>query len=297
MTATLNISEIRIDGKTQSRVEMNNDVIAEYAAAIQDGAEFPPITVFFDGSSYWLADGFHRLWAHKRAEKNLIKAEVIRGTQRDAILYSVSANASHGLRRSNADKRKAVMTLLEDSEWAKWSDREIARACSVSPDTVGRIRKDVTVRSDSEDKERTYNTKHGTETVMKTANIGKKKEEATPVAVKEPEVEKETAPVVDAEKEKLKELLAQAQELNSELAMDLEAAEINTSENKESEVRIAIQRLDTERSQKEMYMTKCNELIKQNRMLTNALNRKEKEIAELKKFIAENKIGEIDAAL
>ena len=36
---------------------------------------------------------------------------------------------AHGLRRSNADKRRAVLTLLNNEEWAKWSAREIAKAC------------------------------------------------------------------------------------------------------------------------------------------------------------------------
>jgi hypothetical protein len=29
------------------------------------------------------------------------------------------ANAAHGQRRTNADKRKAVITLLEDAEWGR----------------------------------------------------------------------------------------------------------------------------------------------------------------------------------
>jgi hypothetical protein len=52
--------------------------------------------------------------------------------QRDALLYSISSNAEHGLPRSNADKRKAVRLLLADAEWGKWSDRESARRCQVS---------------------------------------------------------------------------------------------------------------------------------------------------------------------
>ena len=32
---------------------------------------------------------------------------------------------------TNADKRRAVETLLNDAEWATWSDREIARQCGV----------------------------------------------------------------------------------------------------------------------------------------------------------------------
>ena len=41
-----------------------------------------------------------------------------KGTQRDAILWSISANATHGLRRTNEDKRRAVTRLLQDPECA-----------------------------------------------------------------------------------------------------------------------------------------------------------------------------------
>ena len=68
-------------------------------------------------SSYWLADGFHRYHAHKQAGLDDIRVDLRQGNLREAILYSVGANAHHGLRRSNEDKRRAVLRLLEDPEW------------------------------------------------------------------------------------------------------------------------------------------------------------------------------------
>jgi len=67
---------------------------------------------------------------------------VRQGGLRDAILHSAGANTAHGLRHPNADKRRAVLMLRQDDEWAAWSDREIARRCAVSTDTVGRYRKE-----------------------------------------------------------------------------------------------------------------------------------------------------------
>jgi predicted transcriptional regulator len=133
------LAEIRIDGGTQPRTELNEDVIAEYAELLQEGAEFPAITVYFDGANYWLADGFHRYWAAKRVNAEL-NINVIDGSKRDAILHSVGANANHGLRRSNEDKRKAVTTLLQDEEWRQWSDRAIARQCQVTQPFVSKLR-------------------------------------------------------------------------------------------------------------------------------------------------------------
>jgi hypothetical protein len=34
-----------------------------------------------------------------------------------AVLYAADANAAHGLRRTNANKRHAVTVLLDDDEW------------------------------------------------------------------------------------------------------------------------------------------------------------------------------------
>lgn len=137
----LEIEEIRLDGGTQPRVRLNEVAVAEYAEALTDGSKLPAVTVFFDGSEHWLADGFHRYFAHKKIGALRIDADIRNGSRRDAVLHSVGANSSHGLRRTNEDKRRAVETLLGDEEWAKWSDREVSKVCGVSVSFVGAIRR------------------------------------------------------------------------------------------------------------------------------------------------------------
>ena len=65
-----------------------------------------------------LADGFHRVLATCMAGLTEIAADVRVGSQRDAFLYGISANSTHGLARTNADKRKAVALLLVDAKWS-----------------------------------------------------------------------------------------------------------------------------------------------------------------------------------
>jgi hypothetical protein len=74
------------------------------------------------------------------------------------------------MRRTNADKRRAVETLLRDEEWGKWSDREIASRTETSAPLVASVRLTVNSYSDSE---RTYTTKHGSVATMRTAGIGR----------------------------------------------------------------------------------------------------------------------------
>lgn len=134
----LNLNAIRIDGETQARVSLSESTVAEYAECLE---ALPPVVVFFDGSDNWLADGFHRFHAYRKAGKASIPADIRTGTQRDAILYSYGANRAHGLRMTNADKRKAVGGMLADAEWNQWSDRKIADACGVSHTFVALMRK------------------------------------------------------------------------------------------------------------------------------------------------------------
>jgi len=65
------------------------------------------------------------------------------------------------------------MTLLNDAEWAKWSNAEISRRCGVADTFVGDVRRHAenSLRFNRSDKpaDRTFTTKHGTVTTMKTA--------------------------------------------------------------------------------------------------------------------------------
>ena len=138
----ITLSDIQ-DGGAQMREEMKPDVVRDYADDMAAGAIFPPVVVYHDGSSYWLADGFHRVAAARKIERETFDAEVREGGDRDAILHGIGSNASHGLRRTQADKRRAVERLLRDEEWSKWSDRKIAKLAKVDHKTVGKVRRDL----------------------------------------------------------------------------------------------------------------------------------------------------------
>ncbi|MGI8406505.1 MAG: streptomycin biosynthesis regulator, partial [Thermomicrobiales bacterium] len=58
---------------------MNADIVADYADAMRSGATFPPITVFHDGQTHWLADGFHRVAAAEQAGIITIAADIRQG--------------------------------------------------------------------------------------------------------------------------------------------------------------------------------------------------------------------------
>lgn len=136
----IRIADIRMDGGTQSRAEINEDTVGEYADIFRREGNMPPVVVFWDGTAYWLADGFHRCRAARKADFELIDALVSQGTLRDAIEYAAGANYDHGLKRSRADKRAAIMLLLNDEEWSQRTNKWIADTCRVSHHLVATVR-------------------------------------------------------------------------------------------------------------------------------------------------------------
>jgi hypothetical protein len=131
---------LRLDGGTQLREGgVNKVIVEEYAEAMRSGAKFAPAHVFEDEEGLWPGDGHHRAAAAIIAKKKL-RAIVQPGGQRAAILFATGANGDHGLRRTNADKRRSVATLLGDEEWGSWSDRRIAEHAGVSNHLVASLR-------------------------------------------------------------------------------------------------------------------------------------------------------------
>jgi uncharacterized ParB-like nuclease family protein len=141
MISTIEISKIRIDAGTQSRESLSEALVQEYHEHLEQDGDFPPIEVFLDGTEYFLADGFHRVLAFRRSQREYIEARVNFGAVRDAIQYSLSANSEHGLRRTRADKCKAVNTALDDPKWGELSGRQIAKMCGVSHTLVQEVTK------------------------------------------------------------------------------------------------------------------------------------------------------------
>lgn len=176
-TVHLPIESIGIRGETQAREVINMDAVAEYAAAMEEGENLPPAVVFFDGAQYHLADGFHRWHAHRKIGATTFECEVRTGTLLDAKLYAYGANKAHGLQRTNADKRKAVLGMLAD--FSDWTDRAIARHVGVSHPFVAGVRNPEVVERQKE---------------TRTPRAPKVETVSTPKPEKPPEVETVSTP-------------------------------------------------------------------------------------------------------
>lgn len=190
---------IRVDGGTQQRVAMDQQTIDDYVDALKRGDPVPPLIVFFDGTDYWLADGFYRHRAAELAELVDFQCDIREGTQRDAILFSCSVNTAHGKQRTLGDRRKAIETMLLDPEWAKWSNRAIANHCKVNEITVRRAREALSAtlpQMPAADTRKVV--RGGTEYEMSTKQIGGAQQDEAAVTAWQKEQVKEAVVEADA---------------------------------------------------------------------------------------------------
>jgi ParB-like chromosome segregation protein Spo0J len=135
------IDAIRIDGGTQCRIVIDQPTVYSYLEAMKEGNDFPLIETVFDGSTYWLTDGFHRYHAYKLLGIKDIEVKYKPGTLQDAQIEALRANSKHGKPLTNEDKRNKVEMALKIEGFDKKSDREIATICCVSVTFVGSIRR------------------------------------------------------------------------------------------------------------------------------------------------------------
>lgn len=111
MDNALAISNIRLDGGTQMRAGISDETVKMYAEHLTDGSEFPPVIVFYDGSDYWLADGFHRVSAYGMAGIDVVPADIRSGDKMDAVRFALKANATNGRPRTSDDMRRGYQVI------------------------------------------------------------------------------------------------------------------------------------------------------------------------------------------
>lgn len=175
----IQIKRIVMDKKIQPRVALSQDTINEYCEAHINGDDFPNIVVFLVNNKYYLADGWHRLEAAKKAKITEMTCDVIKGTYRDAIKYSLLANSKHGLNRSHADKRKAVQACIDDPEWSVQSARVIGNMCGVSHTFVNSIYKEKAEQAARDNKGGNVSTSESEDDDNKEKNDGPQSEKSS----------------------------------------------------------------------------------------------------------------------
>lgn len=137
------IKDLDLRNSPVVRASINHAAVEEYAAAYKAKEKLPPIEVFKPkgGNLFIVADGMHRISACVAANIKVIQANVREGGYDDALRFALTCNSSHGLRRTNEDKRRCVQLAL--GKWSDSTDNAIAKMCLVNNHLVAEIRKEL----------------------------------------------------------------------------------------------------------------------------------------------------------
>jgi len=159
LVVPLALERLTVDERIQVRVGgLDEEAVETYTNVLLEGGQFEdPIVVFREDEEgpYWLADGFHRYAAHRRAHEHALqdperdagqylmaRCEVRYGGYDEAFAYSEEANLTHGLRLSNEDKYNIFRRRVERGHaWLQTSDNAIAQELGVTRMTIGRWRR------------------------------------------------------------------------------------------------------------------------------------------------------------
>lgn len=135
--------------EVQIRTKINKVTVNQYVEQMNDGVKFDPLDGFIGADAEGqvitiLGDGFHRLLAYE--ERGIPKVEVNihecapEEAVSQAIEFSCERNGKHGLPLSRADKRNAVIVVLQNPILKRRGDRPIAKMVGVSPQLVKDVR-------------------------------------------------------------------------------------------------------------------------------------------------------------
>lgn len=132
------LASIQMDTSIQCRASINMETVNDYADRMTEGDEFPPVVLFGTKDKCWIGDGWHRVMGAQQCEFLDIPADLRKGDRKDALKYALGANASHGQRRTNEDKRRCVELAI--AEWPKLTHQQVADLCGVGKSFVHSLR-------------------------------------------------------------------------------------------------------------------------------------------------------------
>lgn len=139
------LDEINAAAAVQIRSQLNQEAIEQYKDILD---QMPPIDLFLTKThGLVLADGFHRVEAARRVDRNELRAIITEGTLGDAMEWAVIANLKHGQPLRRGERHEAIVRLKRLHPG--WSGVKIAKAMGISGAAVSdalstaQIRKEV----------------------------------------------------------------------------------------------------------------------------------------------------------
>ena len=125
-TLSLQLFTLRMLLEKVEVVPLNEQIVATYIQEIEPTRICSPLKACFDGSHYWLFDGYHRLEAMKRLGFNTCTIQIFKGSRRDAFRRYIKDKLKCKHRGSTTVFTHCLRILSEDEEWSNLDASKLA---------------------------------------------------------------------------------------------------------------------------------------------------------------------------
>jgi len=132
-TLSLNLKHLRTLLETEEVAPLSEGILNKYLAEIASTQSCSKLGVCFDGTEYWLFDGYHRLEAMKKLGFNMCEVQVYKGTRRDAFRRYIKDKLRCRGRHSFNVFKHCLNAIGQDNEWRCTEDQKLAQLFDRKP--------------------------------------------------------------------------------------------------------------------------------------------------------------------
>lgn len=144
IVAGVKLGLVLVSPEWQPRAALDTEHIRDLHEAISAGRSVPALDVVEVDDGYALVDGYHRHAAMLAAGTRTCEVRVLaKGDRETARWWSYAANRGHGLKRTNADKRRSLRDALSHPFAGDMSNADLAEHCGVGLTLIAEVRKEM----------------------------------------------------------------------------------------------------------------------------------------------------------
>lgn len=134
------VGAVVLDEEMQIRKRTDPNIVQKYAAGIEAGSPFPPITLACIEGALVLVDGWHRFYARQSLGEAKVVAFVTAMSYQEALCASALANLANGVPLKRSEVRDAFHSFMQNYGYRQGhkylSYREIAQKFGVHHTTI-----------------------------------------------------------------------------------------------------------------------------------------------------------------
>lgn len=122
-TLSLELVPVKILLEKIEVAPLEERIVTSYIQEIEPTRSCSALKACFDGTDYWLFDGYHRLEAMRRLGFNTCTVQIFKGSRRDAFRRYIKDKLRSGEMRIF---KHCMQILTEDKEWSNLDASKLA---------------------------------------------------------------------------------------------------------------------------------------------------------------------------